>query len=76
MGTDDLGRAHEWWKGERRLRSRRGPPEPLEPLPVKMPERRSVAVLRVTLEDAAGQVLQRNFTSFVVGGSPSPREEA
>jgi len=40
-----------------------------------MPNTRAVAVLRATLEDAAGRVLQRNFTSFVVGEGASPRDE-
>ena len=40
-----------------------------------MPARRAVAVLRSRLEDAPGRVLQRNFTSFVVGEGTSPRDE-
>ena len=40
-----------------------------------MPAARAVAVLRATLEDAAGRVLHRNFTSFVVGEGASPRDE-
>jgi hypothetical protein len=41
-----------------------------------MPERRSLAVLQATLEDAAGRVLQRNFTAFAVGDGRSPRDES
>ncbi len=40
--------------------------QPLQPLPVTMPDERSVAVLAVRLEDATGAVRQRNFTTFVV----------
>ncbi|HUL80132.1 MAG TPA: glycoside hydrolase family 2, partial [Vicinamibacteria bacterium] len=47
----------------------------LEPVAVPMPDRRAVAVLRLRLEDAAGRVLHRNFTAFVVGKGPSPRDE-
>ena len=36
--------------------------------PVTMPDEPAVAVLAVRLEDAAGTVLQRNFTTFVVEG--------
>ena len=75
VGTDDLGRSREWWKGERKLPFAAWTSRALAPLPVRMPERRAVAILRVTVEDAAGQVLQRNFTSFVVGEGPSPRDE-
>jgi hypothetical protein len=42
---------------------------PLAPLTVTMPSEPSVAVLAVRLEDAAGTVLHRNFTSFVVAGA-------
>lgn len=40
----------------------------LAPLAVTMPGGPAVAVLAVRLEDAAGTVLHRNFTTFVVGG--------
>jgi hypothetical protein len=47
---------------------------PLAPLPVTMPAEPAVAVLAVRLEDAAGTVLQRNFTTFVIEGeSPAAR---
>jgi hypothetical protein len=46
---------------------------PLEPLDIRMPNEPAVAVLAVRLEDAAGTVLHRNFTTFVVEGS-APRE--
>ena len=42
---------------------------PLAPLVVTMPNEPSVSVLAVRLEDAAGAVLHRNFTLFVVGGA-------
>jgi len=35
-----------------------------------MPNERAVAVLAVRLEDAAGGVLQRNFTTFIVDADP------
>ena len=47
----------------------------LEPIAVPMPPVRSVAVLRLVLEDPAGRALHRNFTAFVVGEGPSPRDE-
>ncbi len=45
---------------------------PLAPLAVTMPSEPSVSVLAVRLEDAAGTVLHRNFTSFVVGAGSVP----
>ncbi len=44
-------------------------------LAIQMPEKRSVAVLRMTLETASGQVLARNFTTFNVSNGQSPRNE-
>src|SRR6185436_1711865 len=40
----------------------------LPPLPVTMPDEPSVSVLSVRLEDGAGSVQHRTFTSFVVEG--------
>jgi hypothetical protein len=45
----------------------------LAPLRVTMPDHRAVAVLATRLETAAGEVLQRNFTTFVVD-APVPAE--
>jgi hypothetical protein len=45
----------------------------LEPLSVTMPNERAVVVLSSRLEDAAGTVLQRNFTTFVVD-APAPQQ--
>jgi hypothetical protein len=71
VGTDDLGREREWWRGERQVPFAPWTSRALEPVTVTMPERPSVAILRVSLEDATGRVLQRNFTTFVVGdGAP------
>ena len=76
VGSDDLGRERQWWSGERRIAYTPWLSRALEPLVVKMPETRAVAVLQASLEDAAGQVLQRNFTTFVVGDGQAPRDEA
>jgi hypothetical protein len=74
-GHDDLGRFREWWRGERELAFEPWLARELEPITVKLPERRSLAVLRLALEDATGRVLHRNFTAFVVGEGSSPRDE-
>ncbi len=76
VGSDDLGRERHWWSGERKIRFAPWLSQALDPVAVPMPDRRSVAVLQATLEDAAGRVLQRNFASFVVGEGASPRDEA
>ena len=75
VGTDDLGRPREWWRGERQVPFSPWASRALEPVAVTMPDRPSVAVLRVSLEDATGRVLHRNFTTFVVGDGPPPADE-
>jgi hypothetical protein len=75
VGHDDLGRFREWWRGERKVPCAPWTSRALDPVAVPMPGRRAVAVLRARLEDAAGRVLQRNFTAFVVGEGASPRDE-
>jgi hypothetical protein len=75
VGTDDLGRGREWWRGERQVPFAPWSSRALEPVAVTMPDRPSVAILRVALEDAAGRVLHRNFTTFVVGDGAPPADE-
>jgi hypothetical protein len=75
VGHDTLGRFREWWRGERLIQFEPWLSRALEPVAVTMPAGRAVAVLRARLEDAGGRVLQRNFTSFVVGDGASPRDE-
>jgi hypothetical protein len=43
---------------------------PLTPLRVTMPNEPSVVIVAVRLEDAAGTVLHRNFTTVIVEGEP------
>jgi hypothetical protein len=47
----------------------------LEPLRVTMPDRPALALLTLILEDEAGSVLQRNFTTFLVADGSSPRNQ-
>jgi hypothetical protein len=47
----------------------------LAPLKVTMPARPALAVLALSLENEAGLVLHRNFTTFLVADGPSPRME-
>ena len=47
----------------------------LSPLKITMPEKPALAVLALCLENEAGVVLQRNFTTFLVANGSSPRGE-
>ena len=70
-GWNSLGERETYSTSARRIRYRPWMSESLAPLAVAMPSQPVVAVLAVRLEDAAGNVLQRNFTTFVVDG-PAP----
>ncbi len=50
--------------------------EELPPLQVTMPKHPALAVLVLSLENEAGVVLQRNFTTFLVARGPAPRRTA
>jgi hypothetical protein len=69
-GWNTLGERAVWDTSARRIAFRPYGSAPLAPLRVAMPPEPAVAVLAVRLEDAAGKVLQRNFTTFVVEGPP------
>ncbi len=75
VGHDDLGRFRRWWTDARAIPFAPWTSRELEPVVVPMPDRRAVAVLRVVLEDPAGRALHRNFAAFVVGETPSARDE-
>jgi len=75
VGHDFLGRERTWWTGVRRVAFEPWSSHALSPVEVPMPGERAVAVLRLVLEDGAGAVRHRNFTSFVVGEGASPRDE-
>ena len=47
----------------------------LAPLEVTMPDKTATAVLSMSLEDNAGSVLQRNFTTFVVADGRTVQDE-
>jgi len=67
-GWNALGEARSYGTYARRLPYRPWMSQPLPPLAVTMPNEPAVLVLAVRLEDAAGTVLQHNFTTFVVEG--------
>jgi hypothetical protein len=68
-----LGRKETAFTARRTVAYRPWMSEALAPLSVKMPAEPGVAVLAVELTDAAGSVLHRNFTSFVVEGARPTR---
>ena len=69
-GWTSLGEHRRFASVVRRVPYRPWMTQQLAPLPVTMPHEPAVAVLAVSLEDAAGTVLHRNFTTFVIEGEP------
>ncbi len=47
----------------------------LPPLEIVMPQRPGLAVLSLTLRDAGGSVLHRNFSTYLVAGAATPQDE-
>jgi hypothetical protein len=70
-GWDQLGRRRRWSQATSGIPYHPWMTAALEPLQVTMPDGPAVAVLAVRLEDAAGHVVGRNFTTFVVTGAPA-----
>ena len=68
-GWNSLGERKTYESSARRIAYRPYMSEALSPLAVTMPNERAVTVVAVRLEDAAGAVLHRNFTTFVVEGN-------
>jgi hypothetical protein len=71
-GWTTLGEHRQFASIVRRVPYRPWMTEALTPLTVTMPNEPAVAVLAVRLEDAAGTVLHRNFTTFIVEGDAPP----
>ncbi|HWC46005.1 MAG TPA: glycoside hydrolase family 2, partial [Casimicrobiaceae bacterium] len=67
-GWTSLGEHRQFASIVRRVPYRPWMTGPFAPLAVTMPNEPAVAVLAVWLEDAAGAVLHRNFTTFIVEG--------
>ena len=74
-GWDTLGQRQTYQQASRRLRFEPWLARELAPLKVRMPAEPALAVLAVTLENEAGVVLHRNFTTFLAANGAAPRTE-
>jgi hypothetical protein len=74
-GWSTLGRRETYLRAERTMAFEPWLARELPPIPVTMPDHPALAVLALTLENGAGVVLHRNFTTFLVADGPSPRTE-
>lgn len=71
-GSNSLGEERSYGSYTMRVPYRPWLAQSLAPMRVTMPNEPAVAVLALRLEDAAGGVLQRNFTTFIVDAEPPP----
>jgi hypothetical protein len=74
-GWNNLGRAERYTQTTRSFAFQPWQSQALEPLTLTMPARPALAVLSLFLEDEAGTVLHRNFTTFLVSDGAAPRQE-
>ncbi len=74
-GWDGLGRRETFSKSRQIISYSPWMNKELEPLQVTMPDKPVLAVLSVVLEDMAGTVLHRNFTTYLVSDGSLPRNE-
>jgi len=74
-GWDTLGRRESYHQGTQSIPFEPWLAKELPPIRVVMPPAPALAVLALSLENEAGVVLQRNFTTFLVASGPAPRAE-
>lgn len=74
-GWDSLGRSRWFGSQTREVEFKPWLSRELAPLEVRMPEVPCLAILATSLEDSSGNMLQRNFTTFVVRNGAAPRSE-
>ena len=74
-GWDTLGRWQQYSQSERAIEFQPWLSKELDPIRLRMPSTPALALLRLILEDEVGNVLHRNFTTFLVSNGPMPRDE-
>lgn len=70
-GWNDLGQKKDYGGSSRSIDFRPWRSEAISPLRVRMPQESSLVLVALSLEDASGQVVHRNFTTFLVEGETS-----
>ncbi len=74
-GWNSLGQRETYQRAVRTMAFEPWLARELPPLKLTMPAEPALAVLTLSLENEAGVVLQRNFTTFLVANGVSPRAE-
>ena len=74
-GWDQLGNYNTFSTSSQPIAYQPWSAKELQPLEIQMPEMRGLAILSLIVEDASGNILQRNFTTFRIGEGISARQE-
>jgi hypothetical protein len=74
-GWDTLGQRESYQQKKQPIAFEPWLAKELPPMKLTMPKQPALAVLALSLENEAGVVLQRNFTTFLVAKGPAPRTE-
>ncbi len=74
-GWDTLGQRESYNKTSQAIAFTPWMAKELPPMMVNMPKKPALTVLALSLENDAGLVLHRNFTTFLVTSGPAPRTE-
>jgi hypothetical protein len=74
-GWDNMGNYSVHSSSSRSVEYKAWTAKEIDPAEVRMPAELGLAVLSVVTEDASGNVLQHNFTTFLIGEGSSPRNE-
>jgi len=71
-GYDALGQHKTWGEMSKTIPYEAWEQKELEPLKLTMPDEKSVVIVALTLEDNAGNIVHRNFSTMIVeGNAPS-----
>ena len=75
FGWDNLGRKEDYSSKLISIPYKPWMSEKFEPFQVTMPNKEALVVLAIFLEDLAGNILHRNFTTYLSTSGLSPRDE-
>jgi hypothetical protein len=74
-GWDQLGNYKAFSNSSQSISYQPWTAKELQPLEIQMPATRGLAILSLVIEDASGNILHRNFTTFYIGEGASNRQE-
>ncbi len=74
-GWDQMGNMNTYSDSSQLIAYEPWSAKEIQPIRIKMPDTRGLAIFSLVVEDASGNVLHRNFTTFKIGKGTAEREE-